>query len=53
MLDHNDKDKERAHENKAEKKIEEIRVGIEKILEKLEQIEVEETHMKTWPRRRK
>jgi len=48
MLDQNGKDKERVHETKAEKKIEEIRAEVEKILERLEQIEVEETRTKTW-----
>ena len=33
---------------KAEKRIEEIRTELEKVLERLEQIEVEETWMKTW-----
>jgi hypothetical protein len=42
----------RARETKAEKKIEEIRVEIEKVLERLEQIEVDEPWMKTWRTRR-
>ena len=42
---------EHAHENAAENKAEEIRAKVEKILERLEQIEVEETWMKTWPTR--
>ena len=33
---------------KAEKRIEEIRAEVEKVLERLDQIEVEETWMKTW-----
>jgi len=33
---------------KAEKRIEEIRVEVEKVLERLDQIEAEETWMKTW-----
>ena len=40
--------KERAHETKAEKKIKEIRAEVEKVLERLGQIEVEETWVKTW-----
>lgn len=53
MLDQNGKDKERVHETKAEKKIEEIRAEVEKILERLEQIEVEEPRTKTWHTQRK
>ncbi len=48
MLNQKGKQKERAHITKAEKKTEEIRAKVEKILERLEQIEVEETWMKTW-----
>ena len=42
----------RTRKNKAEKKIEEIMADLEKVLERLEQIEVEETWMKTWRTRR-
>ncbi len=42
------KESEQAHENAAENKAEEIRAKVEKILERLEQIEVEETWIKTW-----
>ncbi len=42
------KQTERAQENAAENKAEEIRAKVEKILERLEQIEVDETWMKTW-----
>ena len=52
MLNRNVKHKERAHETKTEKKIEEIRAKVAKILERLEQIEVEETWMKTWRTRK-
>lgn len=34
--------------SKAEKKIEEIKAQVENVLEKLDQIEVEETWTKTW-----
>ena len=52
MLNQKSKSKKRAHETKAEKRVEEIRAEIEKILERLGQIEVEETWMKTWRTRR-
>lgn len=53
MLNQKGKHKERVHETRAEKKTEEIRAKVEKILERLEQIEVEETWMKTWRTQRK
>lgn len=48
MLNQNDKQEKRAHETKTEKKIEEVEARVAKLLESLEQIEVEETWMKTW-----
>ena len=48
MLDQKREHKERARKANAEKKIEEIRAEVEKVLERLGQIEVEETWMKTW-----
>jgi len=52
MLNQKRKHEERAREDKAEKKIEEIRAEVEKVLERLGQIEVEETWMKTWRTRK-
>ncbi len=51
MSNQKTKQKERAQENAAENKAQEIRAQVEKILERLEQIEVEETWTKTWPTR--
>jgi len=48
MLNQNGKQKKRAHETKTEQKNEEIEVRVAKLLENLEQIEVEEPWMKTW-----
>ena len=42
----------RTRKTKAEKRIEEIRAEVEEILERLDQIEVEETWVKTWRTRR-
>lgn len=53
MLNQKGKYKERAPETRAENKTEEIRAKVEEILERLEQIEVEETWMKTWRTQRK
>jgi hypothetical protein len=44
--------KERTSRTKVENRIEEIRTEIEEILERLDQIEVEETWVKTWRTRR-
>ena len=44
--------RKQTRKTKAEKKIEEIRAEVEKVLERLGQIEVEETWMKTWRTRR-
>ena len=52
MLNQEREHKERARKADAEKKIEEIRGEVEKVLERLGQIEVEETWMKTWRTRK-
>jgi len=48
MLTQKRKRKECPCETKAKKKIEEIRAEVGKVLERLGQIEVNETWMKTW-----
>ena len=48
MLDQKLDHEERTRKTKAEKRIEEIRAEVEEILERLDQIEVEETWVKTW-----
>ena len=52
MLNQKRKHKERARKANAEKKIEETKAKVEEVLERLEQIEVEETWMKTWRTRK-
>jgi len=52
MLDQKLDHKERTRKIKAEKRIEEVRAEVEEILERLDQIEVEEMWVKTWRTRR-
>lgn len=48
MLNQKISHKESKHKTKMEKRIEEIKAEVEEILERLDQIEVEETWVKTW-----
>ena len=50
MLDQKFKNKECARRTKAEKRLEEIRAEVDKVLERLGQIEVRETWMENVPR---
>jgi hypothetical protein len=52
MSNHKCKHKECARKSEVDKRIEEIRAELEEVLERLGQIEVGETWMKTWRTRK-